>query len=80
MAETRTQSQMKEAKVREVERVFGARIEALEVKLENQSELLSAKLDQHISDMSETIRLIANQKDQSSTGDNRNPERFPPMM
>lgn len=80
MTETRAQSQMKEAKVREVEGAFGARIEALEVKLESQSEMLSAKLDQHISDMSETMRLIANQKDQAATGDKRNPERFPPMM
>ena len=80
MTETRSQTQMKEAKIRETEGAFGARIEALEVKLENQSEKLSAKLDQHISDMSETIRLIAIQKDNSSTSDNRNLECFPPMM
>ena len=80
MTETRSQTQMKEAKIRETEGAFGARIEALEVKLENQSEKLSAKLDQHISDIAETLRLIVAQKDTASSSDNHQPEHFPTMM
>uniref|UniRef100_A0A0D2ZQM7 Uncharacterized protein n=1 Tax=Brassica oleracea var. oleracea TaxID=109376 RepID=A0A0D2ZQM7_BRAOL len=77
--ETRSQSRLKEAMVRDVEGSFGSRITILEEKMEDQAEKLNHKLDQHIAEIFEAIRLISYPKGQTSANDDRKSYHPSPM-
>lgn len=69
--ETRSQSMLKEAMTHDAESSFGSRITVLEEKMEDQAEKLNHKLDQHIAEIFEAIRLILYLKGQTSANDDR---------
>ena len=64
--EMRSQSMLKEALFRDAGNSFGSRITVLEEKMEDQAEKLNHKLDQHIAEIFEVIRLISYPKGQTS--------------
>lgn len=76
--ETRSQTMMKEATIRESEGSFGSRITVLEEKLEEQAEKLNNKLDHHIVEIFEAIRLISYPKGNASVNDERRVDHSSP--
>lgn len=69
--ETRSQAMLRETTMREAEGSFGARITVLEERMEEQAEKLNLKLDQHISEIFEAIRLLSYPKGQPAMSEDR---------